>query len=141
MATDDKNGDKNKNPQDHDRRRMWEDLLFGTIDRIAATPGKLKDPKESITSAFDWVKGIREEVGDRVKEEVSSRIGKLDFNQIASKVADHLAKNYEVKVDARVRWVKKEQAFSSQVSQKVSDSEPVDVEVQDMEENEGRQKI
>lgn len=110
----------------HHRRAIWEEFLFGTIEKIASTPSRLKDPKESISSAFDWMKGIREEIGERVKEEVSQRIGKLDFNQIANKVADHLAKNYEMKIDARVQWKKRVDVAEPEVSEvqvKVEESE------------------
>lgn len=86
----------------------WEDLIFGTFEKIAQAPNRLKDPKETMNFAFDWVKGMRGEVQERVKEEISARIGKLDFNQIAKRVADHLADNYQVKISATLSWEPKE---------------------------------
>jgi len=95
--------------ESRDQRKSWDDLIFSTLEKIAATPGKLKDPKDSISGAFEWVRGLREEAQDRIKEEVSARIGKLDWNQLAERVGDHLAKKYQIKVSATVEWVPKEQ--------------------------------
>lgn len=85
-------------------RRVWEDVLFNTFERLAAAPSRLKDPKESLSSAFDWMKGMREDIEDRIKEEVSLRVGKIDWDQLAKKVGDHMAKNYELEIDAKIRW-------------------------------------
>lgn len=97
------NSSDNSKGQQHSKR-VWEDVLFNTFERLAAAPSRLKDPKESISSAFDWMKGMREDIEDRIKEEVSLRVGKIDWDQLAKKVGDHMAKNYELEIDAKIRW-------------------------------------
>lgn len=93
----------------HERRKGsgWEDLLFSTFEKIASAPSKLKDPKDSMVSAVDWVRGFQKEVQDRVKDEVGQRLAKIDWNVMSARVADHLAKNYRMRVSAEVEWLPK----------------------------------
>lgn len=81
-------------------KKGWEELLFGAIEKIAATPGKLKDPQ----SAMDWFKGLREDLQEKIKDELGQRIAKMDFNQLATRLGDHLAENYRLKISASVEW-------------------------------------
>lgn len=85
-------------------RRVWEDLLFSALDRITTSSEKLKDPQVAVGSAVEWVKSMREDLQERIKDEIGSRISKLDFNVLARKVGDHLAKNYRLKIEASVKW-------------------------------------
>lgn len=121
MSDDYKDDKKNSGHADADSGRRWEDLIFGTIEKLAQAPNRLKDSKETVGFAFDWVKGMRQEIQEKVREEISSRIGKLDFNQIAKKLGDHLANNYKLKVNATVQWVPKENQKKSE-----SDTEAVE---------------
>ncbi|PIR23611.1 MAG: hypothetical protein COV44_01905 [Deltaproteobacteria bacterium CG11_big_fil_rev_8_21_14_0_20_45_16] len=107
----DSNREKKSQKKTSDRKG-WDDLLFSTIEKIAATPGKLKDPKESIVTAVDWMKGLREEVVDKIKDEVANRLGKIDWNLLSEKLGDHLAENYRLKIDAKIEWEPKEKKAS-----------------------------
>jgi len=100
--------EKEKGEGDSNQRKGWDELILTAFEKIAATPGRLKDSKETFSSAFDWMKGIREEIQNRIKEEISARIGKLDWDQLADKVGDHLAKNYRLEVKATVDWAHKD---------------------------------
>jgi ribosome-associated toxin RatA of RatAB toxin-antitoxin module len=95
-------------PPEFERRGpQWESLLFATFEKIASAPGKLKDPKESVNSAVDWVRGMQRDVQERVKDEVGQRIAKIDWNLMGTKVADHLAKNYRLRIQAEVDFAPK----------------------------------
>jgi len=87
-----------------DPKKGWEELLFGTLEKIVATPGKLKDPQ----SAIDWFKGLREDLQDRIKEEIAGQVSKIDLPILAKKVSEHLAENYDLKVEAKFSWEKKD---------------------------------
>jgi hypothetical protein len=84
----------------HEGKKGWEDLLFSTIEKVAGAPQMLKDPQ----GAIDWVKGLREDLGEKIKEEISSRISKLDLQVLGKKVGDHLAENYRLKIEAKIEW-------------------------------------
>jgi len=103
-------------------RKAWDELLFSTIEKIAATPGKLKDPKESFGTAVDWMKGLREEVVDKIKDEVANRLGKIDWNLLSEKLGDHLAENYRLKIDAKIEWEPKEKKAAKSPSPATTDS-------------------
>jgi len=83
-----------------DSKKGWEELLFGTLEKIVATPGKLKDPQ----SAIDWFKGLREDLQDRIKEEIAGQVSKIDLPVLAKKVSEHLAQNYDLKIEAKFSW-------------------------------------
>jgi len=83
-----------------DGKKGWEELLFGTLEKIAATPGKLRDPQ----SAIDWFKGLREDLQDRIKQEIAGQVSKIDLPDLAKKVSQHLAENYDLKVEAKFSW-------------------------------------
>lgn len=112
--------DKEEKEEKKDRKG-WEELIFSTIEKIAATPGKFKDPG----SAFEWVKTIREDVQERIREEVSQRIGKLDWNLLARKLGDHLAEKYRLRIEASIEWQPKEDLkdFSVKAEKKETDSD------------------
>lgn len=116
-----------KDPKDQKKYR-WEDMIFSTFERIASTPGRLRDPKESLASAFDWVKDVREEIADRVKEEVATRVRKLDWNQMPNRVAEHLAQNFNLKIEAKLTWEPKHQPVKV-------DNIPQDPDHQDFQES------
>lgn len=99
--------DEEKRAEEEQRRKTWEELVFGAFERIAAAPGRFKDRNESLGSAFDWMKGLREEIQEKIKEEISHRVGRLDWDALARKIADHLAHNYTIKVNANFEWVPK----------------------------------
>lgn len=84
-------------------RGSWEDLVMGTIEKIAtAAPGKLKDPKETVATAFEWVKGVRSEVQERIVAEVSSRLTEIDWDSFRKKIGDHIAENFDIEVKAQI---------------------------------------
>jgi len=83
-------------------RRSWDDLVFAAIEKIAAAPGKLKDPKESVTAAVDWVKSVRDDVQQKVIADVSQRLKELDWEAISKKVGEHLADRYDIEISAKI---------------------------------------
>ena len=83
---------------DKNSRKGWDDVFFGALEKMATASGKIRDPQ----SAFDWFKGIREDLQDKIKEEITNKISKLDFSDIAKKVGDHLAENYRLQIS--VEW-------------------------------------
>ncbi len=85
----------------------WEDLIFSTIEKLASGSSKIKDP----SAAVDWLKNLREDVIEKVKEEVSSKISMLDLSLLSKKIGDHLAENYRLKLEAKIEWEPKEKKF------------------------------
>ena len=84
-------------------RGSWEDLVFGAIEKIAtAAPGKLKDPKETVSTAFEWVKGVRSEVQEKIISEVSSRLTEIDWDSFRKKIGDHIAENFDINIKAKI---------------------------------------
>lgn len=79
-------------------RKPWEDLVVGAFERLAAAPGKLKDP----AAAFDWLKGIRDDIQSKVTSELSQQLKNVDWTQIGKAMGDHLAENYDIKVTAEI---------------------------------------
>ncbi|TVQ78445.1 MAG: hypothetical protein EA369_06990 [Bradymonadales bacterium] len=90
-----------------EKKGGWEELIFTAFERVASTSSRLKDPRESVSSAFDWMKGIQKDIQDRIKEEVTNRVSKIDWNIMGNRVADHLAKNYRLKLKAELEWLPK----------------------------------
>lgn len=88
------------------KKSAWEDLIFSTIEKIAAAPGKIKDS----SVAFDWAKNMGSEIQDRIRDEIGQRVGKLDWEKLSKKVGDHLAQNYRVKISANIEWEPKNPA-------------------------------
>lgn len=91
-----------------DSKKVWEEFLISTFDRLAS----FRDPKQSVSSAVDWVKGMREDVQERMKDEISKRVAQIDWDRLGQKVADHLAKNYRVK--AQFEWEPKNSNSSAE---------------------------
>lgn len=104
MSDDDSKNSGNSDDFESGRKKGWEDLIFNTIERLAATPGKIKEPG----AAFDWIKNLREDVQDRVKEEIAQRVAKIDWNRLARGVSKNLAENYELHIDAKLSWTPKD---------------------------------
>ena len=80
----------------------WEDLVFSTLEKIATAPSKLKDPKETVIQAVDWIKGVRDDISEKITGEIKDKISQLDFNALAERIGDHLAENYDVEVTAKI---------------------------------------
>jgi hypothetical protein len=87
-----------KDEKEKSGKLNWEELVFGTIEKIAAVPSKLKDPKESASQAVEWVKGLRDDLQERMTREIMSRIRELDWDALTRKVAEQIAENYDVDV-------------------------------------------
>ncbi len=88
---------------DNSGKKIWEELLMGAIERIAQAPSKLKDPKESVTAAMDWVKSMRDDLQGRIAADVSQRLSQIDWESLSKKVGEHLADRYDVEVTARIK--------------------------------------
>ena len=93
-----------KDEKDKSGKLKWDELVFGTIEKLASAPSKLKDPKELGNQAFEWVKGIRDDLQEKITREVMERIRQLDWDVMAKKVAEHLAENYDVEVSGKVSF-------------------------------------
>lgn len=80
----------------------WDDLVMGAIEKIAAAPSKLKDPKESVSQAFEWIRTVREDLQEKVINEVTERVREIDWDSVSKQVADQIAKNYDIEVTAKI---------------------------------------
>lgn len=95
-------------------KKSWDDLVFGAIEKLAAAPSKLKDPKESVSQAIDWIKTVRSEIQSKIAEEIPSRLSQLDWDLMAEKVADHVVKNYDISVEMKLKFKPKRQAKANE---------------------------
>lgn len=76
----------------------WNDLFFGTIEKLAQAPGKIKDSKEPVSAALDVFKSIKEDVQTKMVKEFSDRVGQLDFDSLSKKAAEHIAEHFDVEI-------------------------------------------
>lgn len=97
--------DEPKSDSNSTKKRGWEDLVFSTIERIAAAPQKLRDPKESVAAAFEWMKGVKGEIQDRISEEVQKKVTEIDWDRLSREVGTHIAENFDVEITTKVRFV------------------------------------
>ena len=84
------------------QKKGWDDLVFGAIETLANAPSKLKDPKESVSQAIDWVKSLREDIQSKIAEEIPARLSQMDWDIMSKKMADYIAENYEAKIEMKV---------------------------------------
>ncbi len=96
-----------------DSKLKWDELVFGAIEKLAAAPSKLKDPKESVVQAVEWVKGLRDDLQEKVAAEVSNKLKQLDWDSTAKKVAEHLVENYDIEVSAKLSFKPKKKEKKS----------------------------
>lgn len=67
--------------------RGWEDLVFAAFDKLATASEKIRDPQGNVSAAVEWMKGK-----------------KVDWQRLSTAVGDHLAKNYEIEINAKVSF-------------------------------------
>ncbi|MDB5036475.1 MAG: hypothetical protein JWQ35_3 [Bacteriovoracaceae bacterium] len=118
---DEKNGGKFK----------WDEIVFGAIEKIATAQSKFKDPKESVSQAFEWVKTIRDDIQEKITQEISEKLKYLDMESVAKKVGEHLADHYDIEVVSKISLKpkdrKKQNAPKAEKStEKKSDSQKTD---------------
>jgi len=87
------------------QKKGWDDLVFSAIETLANAPSKLKDPKESVSQAIDWVKSLREDIQTKISEEIPARLSQIDWDAMSKKMADYIAENYEAKIEMKVSLV------------------------------------
>jgi hypothetical protein len=80
----------------------WDELVFGAIEKIASAPSKLKDPKESVTQAFEWVKTVRDDLQEKVIGDITERFRNLDWDSMSKQVAEHIVENFDIEVTAKI---------------------------------------
>jgi hypothetical protein len=95
----------------------WDDLVMGAIEKIASAPSKLKDPKESVSQAFEWMKTLRDDLQEKMMGEITKRIQELDWDSVSKKVGEHIAENFDIEVTAKV-------SFKPKSAKKQRKSEP-----------------
>lgn len=84
-------------------KRPWEDLLYGALDKLASAPGKLKDPKESVAAALEWMKSAREDIQQRLSEDISKRISELDWESLMKSASEHIADHYDLEIKVSLK--------------------------------------
>jgi hypothetical protein len=80
----------------------WDELVFGAIEKLAAAPSKLKDPKESVVQAFEWVKTVRDDLQLKIITDVAERFRDLDWDSMSKQVANHLVENFDIEISAKI---------------------------------------
>lgn len=85
-----------------DSKVKWDELVFSALEKIAGAPSKLKDPKESVTQAVEWVKGLREDLQEKVVQEISAKFPQLDWDVLSKKLAQQIVEHYDLEVTARI---------------------------------------
>lgn len=93
-----------------DTRIKWDDLVFGAIEKIVSAPSKLRDPKESVANAVEWVKTVKDDLQEKVTLEISNRLKDLDWDRMSKEVANHIAENFDIEVTARIALKPKSKA-------------------------------
>lgn len=105
-------------------KKGWDDLVIGAIEKIATAPSKLKDSKESVGQAIEWVKSVRDDIQSKIAEELPSKLAQIDWNSVGEKVATHMAENFDVKVEMKLSFTpKKKNAKSAEQKPKDSKSD------------------
>ena len=83
-------------------RGGWEDLFFGALDKLAQASDRIKDPQGNVSAAFEWMKGMKSELQDRMSKEFADRVAQIDWQKFAKVVGDQLAEKYDIEIQARV---------------------------------------
>ena len=77
---------------------------FMTEEAVKNVLADIPLPKDIVTGLVQNAKGAKEDFIKSVREEFKSYLEKLD----SKNVADHVIKNYDIKVDATFKFVPKE---------------------------------
>lgn len=88
-------------------KKNWDELVMGAIEKLAAAPGKLKDPKESMGQAIEWVKSVKDDIQTKIIEEVPARLSQVDWNSVGESVAKHMAENFDIKIEMKLSFTPK----------------------------------
>ena len=83
-------------------KKAWEDIIFKAIQTLATAPQKIKDPKETVGAAIEWVNSTRQDVQDKFVGDLSDKMSKVNWDIISKQVADHIATKYDIEITSRV---------------------------------------
>ncbi len=106
------------------QKKGWDDLVFGAIETLANAPSRLKDSKESVGQAIDWVKSLRDDIQARIAEEIPSRLSQMDWDSMSKKMADYLAENYEAKIEMKIKLVPRSKRRAESAAKASDEEEP-----------------
>jgi len=90
-------------------KRPWEDLVFSIIEKLTTAPSKLKDPKESVSAAVEWVKSVRQEVQEKMVHEIKQSIIRFDWEKMGRKVMEELVQEYDIEISSKILFRPKKQ--------------------------------
>jgi len=88
--------------------RGWEQLIFGAFDKLANASERFKESPNNVSAAFEWMKGMKIELQDRMSKEFSDRLAQIDWQKLSKTMGDHIAKNYDIEVTAKFSFKPKE---------------------------------
>ena len=94
-------------------KKSWEDLVFSVIEKVASAPSKMKDSKESVIAAIDWMKSVKDDVQEKMAQELAQKLSEMDWENLSKKVGEHIVKNYDIHIDAKVSLTPKKKKTSS----------------------------
>ena len=92
--------ERNNSPKN---KKTWEQIVFGTIEKLAQAPGKLKDPKETVVQAVEWVKATRDDVQQKFISDMTEKVASIDWGNVSKEMADHIAENYDLELKVSFR--------------------------------------
>jgi hypothetical protein len=97
------------------RPTTWEDVFFGAIQKIAAAPSKIKDPKDAVSSTIGWMNSTRQDIQEKFVGDLADKVSKVNWEMISKQVGEHLANKYDIEITSRVSLKPKARNSSDEV--------------------------